>query len=182
MITNLYTAPHSGSLLQAKIIKQNHMHTPSKKGKRWKKILCAEGTVAAVSIYETRNCISKRIQESSPLRTLLTRIHNKPHSIYMPLNWRALIKIIQHSTGFCPAKKSSQASDLVIPEVWSTPPAFWPNTSVLPVSHPFFPFFSSHASFCLFISFSHPLSLSFPSPIILLLIFQPFSPSTHISV
>lgn len=135
------------------------MHTPSKKAKDEKKRLCAEGTVAAVSIYETRNRISKRIQEFSPLRKLLTRIRNKPHSIYMPLNWRALIKIILHSTGLCPAKKTSQASDLVIPEVWIMSPAFWPNTFPLPVSHPFFPFFRSHISFCLFISFSYPLSL-----------------------
>lgn len=72
-----------------------------------KKKLCAEGTATAVSIYETRNCISKRIQKFSPSRKLLTRICNKPHAIYMPLNWRALIEIILHSAGLCSAKKSS---------------------------------------------------------------------------
>lgn len=116
LITNLYTVPHSGSLLRRKIIKQNHMHTPSKKGRRWKKKLSAEGTVTAVSIYETRNCISKRIQKFSPSRKLLTRICNKPHSIYMPLNWRALIEIILHSAELCSAKKSS-ASDHATPEI-----------------------------------------------------------------
>lgn len=137
---------------------------PTKKAKD-EKNLCAEGTVAAVSIYETRSCISKRIQEFSPLRKLLTRICNKPHSVYMPLNWRALIEIIQHSAGFCPAKKSSQASDLAAPEVWITSPAFWPIIPLLPVSHPFFPFFSSHTSLCLFTSSSSPLSLLLPLPL-----------------
>lgn len=77
-----------------------------------KKKLCAEGTVTAVSIYETRNCISKRIQKFSPLRKLLTRICNKPHSIYVPLNRRALIEIILHSAGLCSAKKSSHPQTL----------------------------------------------------------------------
>lgn len=61
------------------------MH-PAKKREEDEKNLCAEGTVTAGSVYETRNCISKRIQEFSPLRKLLTRIRNKSSSVYMPLN------------------------------------------------------------------------------------------------
>lgn len=150
---------------------------PAKKAKD-EKNLCAEGTVAAVSIYETRNCISKRIQEFSPLRKLLTRIRNKPYSIYRPLNWRAPIEIILHSAGLCPAK-SWQVSDLAISEVWITSPAFQPIIPLLLIL--FFPFFSSHTSFT-FSFLPLPLSLSSSSPIILLFIFQPFSPSTRISV
>lgn len=153
---------------------------PAKKAKDEKK-LCAEGTVTAVSIYETRNCISKRIQEFSPLRKLLTRIRNKPHSIYMPLNWRALIEIILHSAGLCPAKKSSQVSDLAIPEVWSSLLLFDPPSPCFQFLILFCP---SLVRMPLFVFSLPPLTL-FPfssSSIILFFIFQPFSPSTHISV
>lgn len=139
---------------QKSLSKITRIH-PAKKAKD-EKNLCAEGTVAAVSIYETRNCISKRIQEFSPLRKLLTRIRNKPYSIYRPLNWKAPIEIILHSAGLCPAK-SWQVSDLAISEVWITSPAFRPIIPLLLIL--FFSFLQFTYLFYLFTSSSYPLSL-----------------------
>lgn len=102
------------------------MH-PAKKREEDEKNLCAEGTVTAGSVYETRNCISKRIQEFSPLRKLLTRIRNKSSSVYMPLNWRALLETTLNSAGLCPAKNSSEASELAIPEISIASPASDPS-------------------------------------------------------
>lgn len=145
---------------QKSLSKITRIH-PAKKAKD-EKNLCAEGTVAAVSIYETRNCISKRIQEFSPLRKLLTRICNKPYSIYRPLNWRAPIEIILHSAGLCPAK-SWQVSDLAVSEVWITSPAFWPIIPLLLIL--FFPPSSVHIPLLPFHFFLLP-SLSPPLPLL----------------
>lgn len=152
---------------------------PAKKAKD-EKNLCAEGTVAAVSIYETRNCISKRIQEFSPLRKLLTRIHNKPPSIYMPLNWGPCSRLYCTLQGSALPRRA-HISDLAIPEVWISSPALWPITPLLSVSHPFFPS-SVHIPLFVFSILPLTLSPSSSSAIILLLIFQTFSPSTHKSV
>lgn len=153
---------------------------PAKKAGDEKK-LCAEGTVTAVSIYETRNCISKRIQKFSPLRKLLTRICNKPHSIYMPLNWRALIEIILHSAALCSAKKSAQPQTL--PPQKSESPLLlrYPSQPCFKFLT-LFPPSSFHIPLFVFSVFPLTLSPSSSSPAILLVIFEPFFPSTCISV
>lgn len=138
---------------------------PAKKAEDEKK-LCAEGTVTAVSIYETRNCISKRIQKFSSSRKLLTRICNKPHSIYMPLNWRALIKIILHSAGLCCAKKSSQPQTLLSQRSESPLLLSYPSQSASSFS-PFFSPLQFTYLFCLF---------RFSSCSVSLLLFPYYSP------
>lgn len=134
-----------------------HIH-PAKKAEDEKK-LCAEGTVTAVSIYETRNCISKRIQKFSSLRKLLTRICNKPHSIYMPVNWRALIEIILHSAVLCSAKKSAQPQTLPPQKSESPLLLHYPSQPYFKFLTLFSPLFSSHTSFCVFSFSSYSVSL-----------------------
>lgn len=153
--------------------KITHIHPAKKKRKEDEKSLCAEGTVTAGSVYETRNCISKRIQEFSPLRKLLTRIHNKSSSVYMPLNWRARPEITLNSAGLCPSKKSSQPSELAIPEISITSPAFDPSPScfhfltLFPLFQLTYPFLPYH--------FSVLPSLSSPSLPLLLLLMSSYS-------
>lgn len=106
----------------------------------------------------------RQYRNFSPLRKLLTRICNKLHTIYMPLNWRALIEIILQGSALWnrahkPHTLPSQRSE--------SPLLFFDPSSFCTLFHPFF---SSHTSFCLFPSYFYPLSLllfSYYSPLYL---------------
>lgn len=98
---------------------------PAKKEKDEKKNLCVQREQSQLFQFTRQEIVFQREYRSfPPLRKLLTRIRNKPPSVYMARNWRALLEVILNSAGLCPAKKNSRVSDLAIPEVCIISPAF----------------------------------------------------------